>query len=376
MSGPLQGLRVVELGGIGPGPFAAMVLADMGAEVIRIERPSGQNFVNQNLAMNRSRPGVVVDLRHPDGVDAVLRLVARADALIDPYRPGVTERLGVGPQTCLVRNPRLIYCRITGFGQEGPLATCAGHDINYLSMSGLLHAVGRSDSPPVPPLNLVADFAGGGLLLAFAVVAGVLEARSSGKGQTVDVSMLDAAALSGTFIYGLLAAGMWSDARANNLLDGANPVYDTYETADGQYLAVGALEPEFQSQLFERLGYDGEPWFGLDHHDDWPARKAALTAIFRQRTRAEWLELLEGCDACVTPVLSLHEAPMHEHNRVRGTFADLGGVIQPAPAPRFSRTPGRISSLPAERAALEEVLAPWGFDGDEVAALRAAGILG
>jgi alpha-methylacyl-CoA racemase len=377
VSGPLAGVRVLEVAGIGPGPFCAMVLADMGADVLRIDRAGavrgGDPSSPPTDVLNRGRRSVGVDLKHPDGAALVLRLVESADALVEGFRPGVAERLGIGPDECLARNPRLVYGRMTGWGQDGPYAAAAGHDINYIALSGVLHAVGREGGAPVPPLNLVGDFGGGGLLLAFGVVCGVLEARSSGRGQVVDAAMVDGAALLSTMVHGFLAAGLWEDRRGVNLLDTGAWFYDVYETADGRWVSVGSLEPQFFAELVERVGLGDDVPAQYDR-SSWPAMRERLAAAFRTRTRDEWCELLEGTDVCFAPVLSLGEAPAHPHNAHRGTFTEVAGVVQPAPAPRFSRTPGAVARPPAHAGQhTDEALADWGIGGDEVASLRASG---
>jgi alpha-methylacyl-CoA racemase len=374
--GPLQGVRVVELASIGPGPFCAMLLADLGAEVLAVDRPAtGQGGWPALFARGRSR--VAVDLKHPEGPGVVLDLVAGADALVEGFRPGVAERLGIGPEACLARNPRLVYGRVTGWGQEGPLAGSAGHDIDYIALAGALHPVGAAGGPPVPPLNLLGDFGGGGMLLALGVVAALLEAGRSGRGQVVDAAMVDGAALLTTQLHELLAAGLWADRRGANLLDGAAPFYTVYETADGRHLAVGALEPQFYAELRERVGLAGEDLPPQLDRAGWPLLRDRLAAVFRTRTRDEWCRLLEGTDACVAPVLSLLEAPAHPHNQARATFVDIGGTLQPAPAPRFSRTPCPTPAPPpAPGDDQAKVLAAWGLAQEELARLRAAGVIG
>jgi alpha-methylacyl-CoA racemase len=368
--GPLQGTRVVELAGIGPGPFCAMLLADLGAEVLAVDRPGGDPAWPALFARGRRR--VAVDLKHPEGPGVVLDLVAAADGLVEGFRPGVAERLGIGPEACLARNPRLVYGRVTGWGQDGPLAASAGHDLDYIALAGALHPIGAAGGPPVPPLNLLGDFGGGGMLLALGVVAALLEGGRSGHGQVVDAAMVDGAALLTTGLHELLAAGRWTDRRGANLLDGAAPCYTVYETADGRHLAVGALEPRFWAELLERIGLAGED---LPHQLDpngWPALRERLAAVFLTRTRDEWCQLLEGTDACVAPVLSLLEAPAHPHNRARGTFVEVGGVTQPAPAPRFSRTPCAHPQPPTDDDPVE-VLTAWGLPPDRTTHLLSAG---
>ena len=369
MAGPLEGLRVVEMAGIGPGPFAAMVLADLGAEIVRIDAPgaeagrieAGIQAVDARFdVLHRGRPTLVVDLKRPGGSGAVLDLVARADVLIEGFRPGVMERLGLGPDACLARNPRLVYGRMTGWGQHGPLAQTAGHDIDYLALSGGLAAIGERDGKPVVPLNYVADFGGGGMLLVVGLLAALHEARRSGAGQVVDAAMSDGAALLSALMYGYRARDAWNTQRGTNLLDGGAPFYDTYRCADGRYVAIGAIEPRFYAVLRERCGLD-DPLF--DTQDDatlWPAQKARLAAVIATRTRDTWCALLDGCDACFAPVLDWDEAPDHPHHRARETFVTIDGVTQPAPAPRFSRTPAATPKSAGECAAtLEGLLARW-----------------
>jgi alpha-methylacyl-CoA racemase len=373
--GPLAGVRVVELAGIGPGPFCAMLLADLGAEVLRVDRPAAAR-PGWPTVLARGRRSVAVDLKHPDGAGVVLDLVASADALVEGFRPGVAERLGIGPDACLARNPRLVYGRVTGWGQEGPWRLAAGHDIDYVALAGALHPIGQAGGPPVPPLNLLGDFGGGGMLLAFGVVAALLEAGRSGTGQVVDAAMVDGAALLTTQFHELLAAGLWHEERGANLLDGGAPFYGVYETADGRHLAVGALEPRFYAELLRRLGLDAGDLPAQLDREGWPLLRERLAALFRTRTREEWCELLAGTDACVAPVLELAEAPVHPHNRARGTFVEVGGVVQPSPAPRFSRTPcdpPSPATRPGEHS--DQALAGWGVPSDAVARLRAAGAI-
>lgn len=356
MQGPLAGLKVVEFAGIGPGPFCAMTLADLGADVVRINRVGAVQDKSDVLA--RSRRYVELDLQSPAGTAAALELVTRADVLLEGFRPGVMERLGLGPNACLERNPSLIYGRMTGWGQHGPLAHSAGHDINYIAITGALHAIGRAESPPVPPLNYVGDFGGGGMLLAVGILAALHETARSGRGQVIDAAMTDGTALLSAFMFGLKAKGEWSNQRGENLLDGGAHFYDTYACADGKYLSIGAIEPQFYAELRERCGID-DPFF--DNQCDswrWPILKLRLADIFRTRTRDEWCTLLEGTDACVAPVLDWDEAPLHPHNRARGTFVVVDGVLQPAPAPRFSRTPSHSPSA-ACAASIHEVVRQW-----------------
>ncbi|KQP05175.1 CaiB/BaiF CoA-transferase family protein [Pseudorhodoferax sp. Leaf265] len=357
MAGPLQGLRVVEMAGIGPGPFCAMLFADMGAEVLRVERPGTRRNPHDILA--RGRTVLQLDLRAEGAAEQLLQTIARADVLIEGFRPGVMERLGLGPDVCLARNPRLVYGRMTGWGQHGPLAQAAGHDINYIAISGALHAIGRAGETPVPPLNYVGDFGGGAMLLAFGILAALHESKGSGQGQVIDAAMTDGAALLSSMMYGMKAAGQWNNQRGENLLDGAAHFYDTYACADGKYVAIGAIEPQFYALLRERCGIADDPAFDAQlDHARWPLLKLRMADLFRTRTRDAWCTLLEGTDACFAPVLDWDEAPAHAHNRARGTFAEAGGLVQPAPAPRFSRTPPELppAQSPHDAAAL---LARW-----------------
>ncbi|WP_353945938.1 CaiB/BaiF CoA-transferase family protein [Streptomyces sp. HUAS MG91] len=346
--GPLAGVRVVELAGIGPGPFAAMVLADLGADVVRVDRPGGSGLgINPEFDItNRNKRSVLVDLKAEGGVERVLGLVDRADILIEGYRPGVAERLGVGPADCHARNPRLVYGRMTGWGQDGPLAQRAGHDIAYIAPTGTLGMIGRPDEPPTVPANLVGDYAGGSLYLVVGILAALHHARATGAGQVVDAAIVDGTAHLTSMIHGMLAAGGWQDRRGANLLDGGCPFYGTYETADGQYMAVGALEQQFYDEFTALLGLaDTAP--ARKDLARWGALREAVAARFKERTRQEWTAVFEGSDACVAPVLSLREAPGHPHLAARGTFVDHGGITQPAPAPRFTRTPTSVRSGPA-----------------------------
>ncbi len=373
--GPLAGYRVVELGGIGPGPFAAMLLADMGADVVRVDRPEARTSpVAATSVLHRSRRSVALDLKQPAAVDVLLALIDRADVLLEGYRPGVAERLGCGPDMCLERNPKLIYGRMTGWGQDGPLADVAGHDINYIALAGALHTFGRVGDAPVPPLNLVGDFGGGGMLLAFGVVCGLLEASHSGRGQVVDAAMVDGSALQMAMTFGLLASGQWQDQRGVNLLDTGAPFYEVYETSDGKHVAVGALEPQFYRRLVELTGLDRANAPEQLDRAAWPAMKECFVALFKTKTRAEWCALLEGSDACFAPVLSMREAPDHPHNVHRGTFTRAFDLLQPAPAPRFSRTPGAISRPPAQPGEHTfEALTDWGVDTALIERARACG---
>ncbi|HET6663307.1 MAG TPA: CaiB/BaiF CoA-transferase family protein [Acidimicrobiales bacterium] len=378
--GPLAGITVVEIAGIGPGPFCAMMLADMGAEVIRVDRAEnvagGDPETPPADLNNRGRRSIGVDLKNPDGVAVLLELVERADALIEGFRPGVAERLGIGPDECLARNPKLVYGRMTGWGQDGLLAGAAGHDINYIALAGALDPIGRRGEAPVPPLNLIGDYGGGGMLLAFGVVCAVLEAQRSGRGQVVDTAMVDGAAVLMTMTHALRAMGVWDDERGTNLLDTGAHFYNVYETADGKYVSIGSIEPQFYAELLRLTGLEGEelPW----QHDraQWPALKERLAAIFKAKTRAEWCELMEGTDVCFAPVLTIPEAMEHPHNVDRGTFVEVAGIRQPGPAPRFSRTAPEISSPPPHAGQhTDEILAAAGFDADRVAKLREAGAI-
>jgi alpha-methylacyl-CoA racemase len=376
--GPLAGITVIELAGIGPGPFCGMMLADMGADVIRVDRAQSVQGGDPERPpadlLARGRRSVGVDLKSPDGVEVVLSLVERADALIEGFRPGVTERLGLGPDECLARNPRLVYGRMTGWGQDGPYASTAGHDINYISLAGALDPIGRRGEAPVPPLNLVGDFGGGGLLLAFGIVAGLLEARGSGQGQVIDAAMVDGAAALMTMTHSMRAMGIWNDERGTNMLDTGAHFYDVYETADGGYVSIGSIEPQFYAELLRLTGLEGEelPW--QHERAQWPALKERFAAIFRTRTRAEWCEIMEGTDVCFAPVLSIPEAVEHPHNVHRGTFVEVAGIPQPGPAPRFSRTEAAIARPPAHAGQhTDEILAAAGFDADRIAKLRETG---
>jgi len=377
-TGPLAGLRVIELAGLAPGPFACTVLADLGADVIRVDRatPGNDVLAFENDPLRRSRRSIGVDTKTPEGVELVLKLVEGADVLVEGFRPGVTERMGIGPADCHARNPRLVYGRVTGWGQDGPLATAAGHDINYVGLSGALEPIGRAGERPVPPLNLIADFGGGGLLLAMGILAALYERQSSGRGQVVDAAMVDGSALLATSLYGLKANGVWAGERGENMLDGGAPFYDTYETADGKYVAVGAIEMRFWAELLKVLKLeDRDLPFHLDKRN-WPELRKVLAEEIGKYTRDELTAMAEGTDACLTPVLSPEEAPSHPHNVARQTFVDVGGVQLPAPAPRFDRTPPGTPTPPHETAAdTAEVLAELGFDNTDVERLRAAGAI-
>ncbi|WP_092530768.1 CaiB/BaiF CoA transferase family protein [Amycolatopsis arida] len=376
--GPLSGLKVVELAGLAPAPFAGTVLADLGADVVRIDRASpGADVLGFSYdPLMRGRRTIGVNTKSPEGVELVLRLAERADVLIEGFRPGVAERMGLGPADVHARNPRLIYGRMTGWGQDGPLATAAGHDINYIGIAGALEPIGRAGERPVPPLNLIGDFGGGGLFLAMGVLAALYERTTSGKGQVVDAAMVDGAALLTTSLHGMRASGVWPGERGDNMLDGGAPFYDTYETADGKYVAVGAIEMRFWAELLTVLDLDPETVpFHLDKNE-WPRLREILTEAIGKHTRDELVRRAEGTDACLTPVLSPWEAPEHPHNRARGTFVDIGGVIQPAPGPRFDRTPPAVPEPPHERGAdTADVLGELGLDDAELERLRADGVV-
>ena len=380
--GPLAGFRIIEMAGIGPAPFAASLLADMGAEVIRVDRREAADLglrggETKFDVLHRGRRSLAIDVKVEAGRDVVKRLAAKADALIEGFRPGVMERLGLGPDELAKANAKLVFGRMTGFGQEGPLAQAAGHDINYIALAGVLHAIGRKDEAPVPPLNLVGDFGGGGMFLAFGVVCALLEAQKSGKGQVVDAAMVDGSAYLMALMYGMFSRGSWIDERGANPIDGGAPWYDVYETKDGKYLAVGAIEARFYQELLERLGLAGSDLPKQHDRKGWPVLRQAFAQVIGQRTRAEWERVFEGSDACVAPVLSLAEVEHHPHNKVRGTFQRRDGVLQPAPAPRFSRTAPETGSPPRPRGAdSEAVLTDWGFSASEIAALQKAGITG
>jgi alpha-methylacyl-CoA racemase len=361
--GPLQGVKVIEIASIGPGPFAAMLLADMGADVIRLDRADQPSLLGGTGpdTVGRGRPSVPVDLKDPAGRELLLRLVERADALIEGFRPGVMERLGLGPDVALERNERLVYGRMTGYGQDGPMARIPGHDINYISLAGVLGAIARHGERPMFPLNLLGDYGGGGMLLALGIVCAILEARTSGKGQVVDAAMVDGAALLSTVFHGLRAGGVWSDQPGTNVLDSGAHFYEVYETADGGHMAVGAIEPQFYADLLRLLQLDADDAPQWDAAR-WPELKQRFEGIFRTRTRAEWTALFEHADACVTPVLSLDEAAAHAHNDERQTFVRHDGVVQPAPAPRFSRTPAEIR----DGLGADDALRAWGLSDDEV----------
>ncbi len=380
MSGPLDGVRIIELAGIGPSPFAGMMLADAGADIVRIDRSDKAIYPPRNEPhvdlLNRGRRSVAVDLKHPDGVDLVLRLVERADALTEGFRPGVAERLGLGPDVCLSRNPRLVYARMTGWGQDGPWATTAGHDIDYISLAGALEPIGRAGDRPVPPLNLVGDFGGGGMMLAFGVAAALVSVQRTGKGQVIDAAMVDGAAALMTMTYTLRAAGIWKDVRGTNMLDTGAPFYEVYETSDGGYMGVGAIEPQFYAELLRLLGFKPDELPDQMDRQAWPEMKERFAEVFATRSRDEWEEIFTGTDACVAPVLSPGEAPEHPHMRARGTFTEVAGVVQPAPAPRFMGTPGAIRHPPPNPGQDgDDALLDWGLAPGDIDGLRASGAI-
>jgi alpha-methylacyl-CoA racemase len=377
--GPLAGVRILEFEAIGPGPFCGMVLADMGADVLLVDRQSDPHLgvarERWNDVMLRGRRSVTLDLKSADGVNAARMLAVRADAIIEGFRPGVMERLGLGPDLLLAGNPKLVFGRMTGWGQDGPLAPRAGHDIDYIALSGALHAIGRAGSAPVPPLNLVGDFGGGGMLLAFGIACALFEAQRSGRGQVVDAAMLDGASLLTTMFWGMAAAGQWNDARGSNVLDTGAPWYDTYVTADGSYVAVGAIEAKFYAVLLEGLGLAGEALPSQHDRHRWPQLRERFAAVFRSKSREEWGRVFEGTDACVAPVLNIAQAQGHPHQRARRGHVTIGGIVQPSPAPRFSRTPGEVRCAPPERGVGGgAALADWGFAPTEIAKLRALGL--
>jgi alpha-methylacyl-CoA racemase len=379
--GPLAGVKVVEIAGIGPGPFCAMLLADLGAEVIRVDRAGAVNWAGADPdtppadLLNRGRKSIAVDLKNADGVQTVLGLIEQADALIEGFRPGVMERLGLGPDVCAERNPRLVYGRMTGWGQVGPYSQAAGHDINYIALAGALHPIGRRGGPPVPPLNLVGDFGGGAMFLALGLCAALVEVGRSGQGQVVDAAMVDGSAVLTTMFHAFRAMGIWHDERGTNMLDTGAHYYDVYRCADGEYVSIGSIEPQFYAELLRLTGLEGET---LPHQQDrtqWEAFHERLDALFATKTRAQWCEIMEGTDVCFAPVLSLGEAPQHPHNVERGTFVEVAGIVQPAPAPRFSRTGATIQSPPPHAGQhTDEVLAAWLDLGEaDIAKLREAG---
>ncbi|HEV7988747.1 MAG TPA: CaiB/BaiF CoA-transferase family protein [Candidatus Binataceae bacterium] len=379
--GVLSGYKIVEFAGIGPAPMCAMLLSDMGAEVLRLDRAEDANLgisteSKYNL-LGRGRRSVAIDLKRREGTELALKLIERADALIEGFRPGVMERLGLAPDVCQARNPKLVYGRMTGWGQDGPLALAAGHDINYIALTGALHSIGRRGEAPVPPLNLVGDFGGGGVYLALGVVAGLLEAQKSGKGQVIDVAMIDGASSLMAGIYGLRGAGVWNDNRGENILDTGAHYYNVYETSDGKYVSIGSIEGKFYAELLRLTGLEGEKLPRQNDRTQWPAFQERLKTVFKTKTRDQWCAIMEGSEVCFAPVLTMIEAPQHPHNRHRGTFVEVDGVVQPAPAPRFSRTPSKIQRPPARPGEhTEEGLRAWGFSASELEQLRSSGAIG
>ncbi|MDP2259652.1 MAG: CaiB/BaiF CoA-transferase family protein [Caulobacter sp.] len=373
-SGPLSGLKIVEFAGIGPGPFCGMLLSDLGADVVRVDR-KGSGRASPADVTSRGRRSVALDLKSPDAIEAVLKLLESADGLIEGFRPGVMERLGLGPDVVLKRNPKLVFGRMTGWGQTGPYAKAAGHDMNYIAITGALHAIGTEDKP-VPPLNLVGDFGGGALYLAFGLMAGIISARETGKGQVIDCAMSDGAASLMAMFYGFKGAGIWKDERRSNLLDGGAHFYDTYQCADGKWISIGSIEPQFYALLLEKTGITDPEFANQMDRSAWPSLKAKLQDVLRTKTQAEWCAIMDATDICFAPVLDLEEAPKHAHNVARETFVTIEGVVQPAPAPRFSATPGAIQGPPPKIGAHnDEALTDWGFTAAEVAALKEKGAL-
>lgn len=379
--GVLSGIRVLEFEAIGPGPFGAMLLADMGADVLRIDRPQPPEDLGPKIngkrvnVTGRGRRSVTLDLKQPEAIEAALELMAHADIVIEGFRPGTMERLGLGPEAALARNPKLVYGRMTGWGQTGPLAARAGHDLNYIALSGVLSGIGRADGPPVPPLNLVGDYGGGGMLLALGVLAAVINVQRGGAGQVIDAAMSEGAAQLGAVVWGLLASGNWREQRGSNLLDGGTPWYDSYRTSDGHYMAVGAVESRFYAELLEKLDLTGADLPGQHDRDGWPLLRRQFETTFITRTRDEWCAIFEGSDACVAPVLGFSEAPAHPQHQARRSFIEVAGVVQPAPAPRFSATPSEVAGPSPQRG--EHGLAAlfdWGFDEAAVARLREHGL--
>ena len=376
VAGPLAGIKVIEIAGLGAPPYTAMLLSDLGADVIRVDRPGAKAFRPEKYALSRGRRSVTIDLKQPAGFDAFIQLVAQADVLLEGFRPGVAERLGFGPDACLAGNPRLIYARMTGWGQYGPLSQMAGHDLNYLGLTGALTLLQRRGTQPATPPGFIADFAGGGLMMAFGIVCGLLETRRSGVGQVIDTAMVDGVASLTTLIYSMTAQGRWVDEPGTNFCDGGSPYYDTYQTSDGRYMAVAPIEPQFYEVMVGKLGQSLDELPDRDDKANWPTLKKLFADIFITRTRDEWAGIFEGSDACVTPVLSMTEAPRHPHNAARRTFVEAFGVTQPAPAPRFSRTPGAIAGAPpAPGGQSAEALLAWGFPQSMVDELLASGVV-
>ena len=372
--GPLKGLKIIEMAGIGPGPFCGMVLADLGAEVIRVDRASAAGTGTRQEPANRGKRSIAIDLKSPEGIEVVLKLIDRSDAIFEGFRPGVMERLGLGPDVCLGRNKKIVFGRMTGWGQDGPLANAAGHDINYISLSGALAAIGRPDSTPVPPLNLIGDFGGGGMLLALGLVSALLEAKGSGEGQIVDAAMTDGSALLMTMIYSMKGSGFWQDSMGSNLLDGGAHFYDTYECKDGKFISIGSIEPQFYKLLRELANLEDSIYDNQMSRENWPDLKKEIAKVFLNKTRDEWCDLMEGTDVCFAPVLSMWEAPQHPHNVARKTFIELEGLDQPAPAPRFSKTVSEVRSPPALAGEhTDEILNEIGIDSDQIKILRTQG---
>lgn len=374
--GPLTGIRVVEMAGIGPGPFTAMMLSDLGAEVIRVDRLSHKGTGHRANVLNRGRKSIAVDLKNPRGVETTLRLIEQADVVLEGFRPGVMERLGLGPEECLSVNPRLIFARMTGWGQTGPLSQAAGHDINYISIAGALGAMGYADRPPAPPLNLVGDFGGGAMYLLTGILAALVERATSGQGQIIDAAMTDGTASLLSPFFGLMAMNMWTTDRFSNRLDGGAFYYGSYECSDGKYISIGSLEPQFYAELLEKAEITDPEFQEQLDEAAWPAKREKLDQLFKTRTRQQWCDIMEGTDVCFAPVLDLKEAPSHPHNIDRKTFVELDGVVQPAPAPRFSRTQGEIQG-PAAMAGehTREVLSAWNFTDQEIGELQASGAI-
>ncbi|MFZ8956716.1 MAG: CaiB/BaiF CoA transferase family protein [Pseudohongiellaceae bacterium] len=374
--GPLTGIRVVEMAGIGPGPFTAMMLSDLGAEVIRVDRLSHKGTGHRANVLNRGRKSIAVDLKNPRGVETTLRLIEQADVVLEGFRPGVMERLGLGPEECLSVNPRLIFGRMTGWGQTGPLSQAAGHDINYISIAGALGAMGYADRPPAPPLNLVGDFGGGAMYLLTGILAALVERATSGQGQIIDAAMTDGTASLLSPFFGLMAMNMWTTDRFSNRLDGGAFYYGSYECSDGKYISIGSLEPQFYALLLEKAEITDPEFQEQLDEAAWPAKREKLNQLFKTRTRQQWCDIMEGTDVCFAPVLDLKEAPTHPHNIKRKTFVELEGVVQPAPAPRFSRTQGEIQG-PAAMAGehTREVLSAWNFTDQEIGELQASGAI-
>jgi alpha-methylacyl-CoA racemase len=374
--GPLTGIRAIEIAGLGAGPYAAMLLADLGADVIRVDRPGTKSTKPEKYALSRGRRSITIDMKKPEGLATLLTLVDKADVIFEGFRPGVAEKLGFGPQVCLERNPRLVYGRMTGWGQDGPMSQMAGHDLNYLGLTGALGMLARPGGQPASPPGFVADMGGGGLLLAFGLVCAVLESRTTGAGQVVDAAMIDGVASMTTLVHSMIAQGRWHDPPGSNFCDGGAPYYDSYQTSDGLYLAVAPIEPQFYAAMVDKLGLSLDALPDRDDPANWAGLKKLFAGIFRTRTRAEWTELFDGTDACVTPVLSFGEAVMHPHNVARKTFATAFGVTQPAPAPRFDGTPGGISSPPPLPGANSRaVLCDWGVSETDIDALVTAGVV-